>query len=117
MPVLESLRSSAHTSTFGAAGISWQRSAIRPYCYGLLMARIIWDAPIIKSGLPKEVEKMKLNDVWNDVWEDLENLYFWLKRKKPDVITFLMQLAIWVVGGIIISFFMAKEFYERRMGK
>ena len=51
----------------------------------------------------------------NDVWEDLENFYFWLKRKKSDVITFLAQLAIWIIGGIIISFFMAKEFYEKRI--
>ncbi|MFH0803616.1 MAG: hypothetical protein V1877_00650 [Candidatus Tagabacteria bacterium] len=53
---------------------------------------------------------MKLSDVWGDFW-------FWLKRKKPGVITFSMQLAVWIVGGIIIVFLAAKEFYEKRIKK
>jgi len=53
---------------------------------------------------------MKLSDVW-------ENIYLWLKYKKPCIITFSVQLVIWIVGGVIIVFLAAKEFYEKRIKK
>ncbi len=55
------------------------------------------------------MKKMKLNDVQGD--------FYWLKHKKPgpDIITFLLQSVVWIVGGIIIICLAPKEFYERRV--
>jgi len=51
---------------------------------------------------------MKLSDV-SGVWA---SFCFWRDRKKP-----ALQLAVWIVGGIIIVFLAIKEFCERRMKK
>ena len=53
---------------------------------------------------------MKLNDVWRGFCS-------LSKRKKPGIITFSVQLAVWIVGIVIIIFFTAKEFCEKRMKK
>ena len=53
---------------------------------------------------------MKLNDVW-------KGFCLLSKRKKPGIITFSVQLAVWIVGIAIIVFFTAKEFYEKMMKK
>jgi len=51
---------------------------------------------------------MKLSDVW-------ENFCLWLKHKKPGIITFSVQLAVWIVGIVIIIFMTVKEFCEKRV--
>lgn len=58
---------------------------------------------------PKE-RKMKLGEIFED-------LCIWAKHRKPGIITFLVQLAVWVVGGIFIIFVAVKEFCEKWVKK
>jgi len=72
-----------------------------------VMIKIIRDGSIIRLKPNQRRWRKMLGDIWGD-------FCFWLKRKKPGVITFLVQLAVWIVGGVVIIFLTAKEFYERR---
>lgn len=51
----------------------------------------------------------------SNIVDVIEGFFIRARHKKPGIVTFLIQLAVWIVGIIIIVIFWFKEFYERRI--